>query len=110
MPETPMIGDLMLWPGQPNLAGWALCDGRRLPTSAHPSLFESIGSTYGGDEESFAVARPARTDGARSLPSRLARGPRVAPSPLHWTVGSDTVAHPLVARGPDNRQHPLLLE
>lgn len=37
-------------------AGWAFCDGQLLPISENETLFQLIGTTYGGDGEStFAL-------------------------------------------------------
>jgi microcystin-dependent protein len=37
-------------------AGWEFCDGRLLPISQYESLFQLIGTTYGGDgQETFAL-------------------------------------------------------
>lgn len=37
-------------------AGWAFCDGQLMPISENETLFNLIGTTYGGDgQETFAV-------------------------------------------------------
>lgn len=37
-------------------AGWLLCDGQHLPISEYTTLYNLIGTTYGGDgEETFAL-------------------------------------------------------
>lgn len=52
----PYIGEIRMtafnW--YPN--GWAFCDGQLLPIAENDSLFQLIGTTYGGDgEETFAL-------------------------------------------------------
>ena len=48
MPE-PMIGEIRLFAGNFAPAGWMLCQGQTLPISQFDTLFNLIGTTYGGD-------------------------------------------------------------
>jgi microcystin-dependent protein len=45
----PFIGEIRIisWTFPP--AGWALCDGQRLPINQYQGLFSVLGTTYGGD-------------------------------------------------------------
>jgi microcystin-dependent protein len=45
----PYVGEIRMggWNFAP--AGWALCQGQLLPISEYPTLFNLIGTTYGGD-------------------------------------------------------------
>ena len=47
--EEPYIGMLLLVGFGFAPVGWAPCDGRLLPISENQTLFELIGTTYGGD-------------------------------------------------------------
>jgi microcystin-dependent protein len=52
----PFVGELRMFAGNFQPAGWAFCDGRLLPISENEVLFQLIGTTYGGDGEStFAL-------------------------------------------------------
>jgi microcystin-dependent protein len=43
------IGEIRLFAGNFEIAGWAFCDGRLLPISQNQALFALLGTTYGGD-------------------------------------------------------------
>lgn len=50
------IGEIRMFAGNFEPAGWAICDGRLLPISENEALFTLIGTTYGGDGQStFAL-------------------------------------------------------
>ena len=52
----PYVGEIRIFAGNFNPAGWAFCDGQLLPISENETLFQLIGTTYGGDGEStFAL-------------------------------------------------------
>ena len=52
----PFVGEIRMFAGNFEPAGWAFCDGRLLPISEYETLFTLIGTTYGGDGEStFAL-------------------------------------------------------
>ncbi|MDO9396568.1 MAG: tail fiber protein [Herbiconiux sp.] len=48
----PYIGEIRLWPGNFAPLGWLLCQGQSLDISEYDTLFNLIGTTYGGDGES----------------------------------------------------------
>lgn len=53
---TPYIGEIRLFAGNFAPAGWALCNGQLLPISENDTLFNLIGTTYGGDgQNTFAL-------------------------------------------------------
>lgn len=43
------VGEIRMFAGNSEPAGWAFCDGRMLNPNAHTALFSVIGTTYGGD-------------------------------------------------------------
>jgi len=52
----PYVGEIRLFAGNFPPVGWMFCDGQLLPISENETLFQLIGTTYGGDGESpFAL-------------------------------------------------------
>ncbi len=52
----PYVGEIRMFAGNFAPAGWAFCDGQLMPISENETLFQLIGTTYGGDGEStFAM-------------------------------------------------------
>jgi len=52
----PYVGELRMFGGNFAPAGWMFCDGSLLPISEYETLFNLIGTTYGGDgQTTFAV-------------------------------------------------------
>jgi microcystin-dependent protein len=52
----PYVGEIRMFAGNFAPAGWNFCDGSLLPISEFETLFNLIGTTYGGDGQStFAV-------------------------------------------------------
>jgi microcystin-dependent protein len=53
---NPFVGEIRMFGGNFAPAGWAFCDGQLLPISENETLFQLIGTTYGGDgQETFAL-------------------------------------------------------
>ncbi|WP_264535673.1 phage tail protein [Flavobacterium sp. N1736] len=48
----PYVGEIRMFAGNFAPAGWAFCEGQLLPISENETLFNLIGTTYGGDAES----------------------------------------------------------
>jgi microcystin-dependent protein len=54
--SQPFVGEIRMFGGSFAPAGWAMCDGQLLPISQNDTLFNLIGTTYGGDGQStFAL-------------------------------------------------------
>jgi microcystin-dependent protein len=54
--SQPFVGQLKMFGGNFAPAGWAFCDGSLLPISENETLFQLIGTTYGGDgQQTFAL-------------------------------------------------------
>lgn len=52
----PYVGEIRMFAGNFAPAGWMLCQGQLLPISEFETLFNLIGTTYGGDGQStFAL-------------------------------------------------------
>jgi microcystin-dependent protein len=48
----PYVGEIRMFAGNFPPAGWMFCDGALLPISENETLFQLIGTTYGGDGQS----------------------------------------------------------
>ena len=52
----PYVGEIRMFAGNFAPAGWLFCEGQLLPISENETLFQLIGTTYGGDGQStFAL-------------------------------------------------------
>ena len=52
----PYVGEIRIFAGNFAPAGWMFCEGQLLPISENETLFNLIGTTYGGDGQStFAL-------------------------------------------------------
>src|SRR5215472_12922353 len=78
----PFVGEIRMFAGNFAPAGWAFCNGQLIPIDQNPTLFQLIGTTYGGDgQNNFA------------LPNLLSRVPvHVGPGfALGQSGGAETV-------------------
>ena len=54
--SSPFVGEIRMFAGNFAPAGWMFCQGQLLPISENETLFNLIGTTYGGDGTStFAL-------------------------------------------------------
>src|SRR5919198_2564140 len=54
--SDPYVGEIRMFGGSFAPVGWAFCNGQLLPISENETLFNLIGTTYGGDgQETFAL-------------------------------------------------------
>jgi microcystin-dependent protein len=68
----PYIGEIRMFAGNFPPVGWMFCDGQSIPISENDTLFQLIGTTYGGDgQETFNLP---------NLQSRV---------PIHMGTGPD---------------------
>lgn len=52
----PYVGEIRMFGGNFAPAGWMFCEGQLLPISENETLFQVIGTTYGGDgQETFGL-------------------------------------------------------
>lgn len=52
----PYVGEIRMFGGNFAPAGWMFCEGQLLPISENETLFQLIGTTYGGDgQATFAL-------------------------------------------------------
>jgi len=74
----PYVGEIRMFAGNFAPAGWMFCQGQLLPISEYETLFQLIGTTYGGDGQStFALP---------NLQSRI---------PIHMGTGTDGINYQL---------------
>lgn len=77
----PYVGEIRMFGGTFAPSGWAFCDGQVLPISENETLFQLIGTTYGGDGESTFA-----------LPNLKSRTPRHSgTTPLAAMEGTESV-------------------
>lgn len=77
MPE-PYVGEIRMFAGNFAPNGWMFCEGQALPISENETLFQLIGTTYGGDgQETFNLP---------NLASRI---------PIHMGTGPDGTTYQL---------------
>lgn len=76
--SAPFVGEIRMFAGTFAPDGWLLCHGQTLPISENETLFQLIGTTYGGDGES--------TFNLPNLASRV---------PIHMGNGPDGVTRVL---------------
>jgi microcystin-dependent protein len=54
--SQPFVGEIRMFGGNFPPSGWMFCEGQLLPNSENETLFNLIGTTYGGDgQETFAL-------------------------------------------------------
>jgi microcystin-dependent protein len=52
----PYVGEIRIFAGNFAPAGWMFCEGQLIPVSENETLFQLLGTTYGGDGQStFAL-------------------------------------------------------
>jgi hypothetical protein len=57
--QAAYVGEIMFVAFSPCPFGWAEANGQMLPVASNQALFSVIGTTYGGDETTFAHAERA---------------------------------------------------
>ena len=101
--SQPFVGEIRMFGGNFAPQGWMFCDGQILPISENETLFNLIGTTYGGDGQStFALP-----DMRGRIPLHLGQGPGLSPHVIGEMSGTETVnlipaqlplhAHPLAS-------------
>src|SRR6202035_3827316 len=71
---NPYVGEIRMFGGNFAPAAWAFCNGMLLPISQYETLFNLIGTTYGGDgQNTFGLPNlqgrlPVHTDAGANFP------------------------------------------
>ena len=85
--SVPFVGEIRIFGGNFAPAGWAFCDGALMPISENETLFQLIGTTYGGDgQNTFAVP-----DLRGRLPMHMGTGPGLSTRQIGESGGAETV-------------------
>ena len=83
--SQPYVGEVMLWAGNFAPVGWFFCDGRLLSIAVYDTLFNLIGTTYGGDgQTTFAVP-----DLRGRVPIHTGQGPGLSSHSLGEVSGAE---------------------
>ena len=98
----PYVGEIRMFGGNFPPVGWMFCDGQLLPISENETLFQLIGTTYGGDGEStFALPNLQSR-----IPIHMGTGPDGTTYVLAEAAGVESVT--LTTQQIPNHTHPLL--
>jgi microcystin-dependent protein len=115
----PYVGEIRMFAGNFAPAGWMFCEGQLLPISENETLFQLIGTSYGGDGEStFALPDlrgripihqgngfiQAETGGAEEITLSVYQ----IPVHTHPVLASDAPAQATVPAGRLPAQSPLV--
>jgi microcystin-dependent protein len=99
---SPYIGEIRMFAGNFNPSGWALCNGATMPISQNDTLFNLIGTTYGGDgQETFDLP-----DLQGRIPIHMGTGTSGTTYTIGEKAGVETVT--LSTQQIPNHTHPLL--
>lgn len=99
---APYVGEIRMFAGNFAPAGWLLCQGQTLPISEYETLFQLIGTTYGGDgQETFNVPNLASR-----VPIHMGTGPSGTTYQIGEMDGVESVT--LTPQQIPIHSHPLL--
>ena len=83
----PYVGEIRMFGGNFEIAGWMFCAGQLLPISEYETLFQLIGTTYGGDGQSTFALPDLRS----RVPIHMGQGSGLSNYSLAETGGVETV-------------------
>jgi microcystin-dependent protein len=84
----PYVGEIRLFAGNFEINGWAFCNGQLLNIAEYDTLFNLIGTTYGGDgQNTFAVP-----DLRSRVPVGQGAGPGLTARTIGEKAGTESVA------------------
>ncbi|MBL7783842.1 MAG: phage tail protein [Saprospiraceae bacterium] len=83
----PYVGEIRMFAGNFAPAGWAFCNGDLMSISENETLFQLIGTTYGGDGEStFALPNLQSR-----VPIHMGTGPGLSNYQIGESFGTESV-------------------
>jgi len=99
----PFVGEIRMFGGSFAPAGWAMCQGQSMPISENETLFNLIGTTYGGDgQETFQLPNLAGR-----APMHAGQGPSISQNyQIGESAGVESVT--LTTQTIPIHTHPLL--
>ncbi|MBB4662972.1 phage tail protein [Conexibacter arvalis] len=99
---TPYVGEIRMFGGNFAPDGWMFCEGQTVPISENETLFNLIGTTYGGDgQETFKLP-----DLGGRAPVHMGAGPQLSPRMIGEVGGTEEVT--LAAAQAGGHTHALL--
>jgi microcystin-dependent protein len=99
---TAYVGEIRMFAGNFPPNGWMFCEGQLLPISENETLFQLIGTTYGGDgQETFALPNLASR-----VPIHVGTGPDGTTYQIGEQAGTETET--LTVQQIPNHTHALL--
>lgn len=85
--SDPYVGEVRLFAGNFAPLGWAFCQGQLVPISENETLFNLIGTTYGGDgQQTFALP-----DLRGRVPVHQFQGPGLSSRQMGEMAGTESV-------------------
>jgi microcystin-dependent protein len=97
----PYVGEIRMVGFNFAPAGWMTCDGQLLPIAENTTLFQLLGTTYGGDGQStFALP-----DLRGRLPMHIGQGVNLSTRTIAESFGAETVT--LTTNQIPNHKHPV---
>ncbi len=101
--SQPYVGEIRMFGGNFAPVGWAFCSGQILPISENDTLFQLIGTTYGGDgEETFGLP-----DLRGRVPIHQGTGPGLSNYVVGQAAGTESVT--LTINQMPTHSHPLMV-
>jgi len=96
--SDPYVGEIRMFAGNFAPNGWMFCEGQTLPISENETLFQLIGTTYGGDgEETFNLPNLASRIPIHAGNGRILAETGGAESVTLTTQQIPIHSHPMVA-------------
>ncbi|HEY3044524.1 MAG TPA: tail fiber protein [Vicinamibacterales bacterium] len=84
--SSPYVGEIRIFAGNFAPVGWAFCEGQLMPIAENETLFNLIGTTYGGDgQETFALP-----DLRGRFPNHQGQGPGGSTYTIGEMTGTET--------------------
>ena len=100
--SSPYVGEIRMFGGNFAPAGWAFCDGATIAISQNDTLFNLIGTTYGGDgQETFNLP-----DLRGRVPIHQGQGPGTSNYIIGQVSGSESVT--LTTNQLPSHTHPFM--
>jgi microcystin-dependent protein len=81
------VGEIRMFAGNFAISSWSFCNGQTIPISQNSTLFNLIGTTYGGD----GVSTFALPDMQSRLPVHMGQGTGLSPYAIGQKGGTETV-------------------
>ncbi len=101
---TPYVGEIRMFGGNFAPAGWAFCNGQLLAISENDTLFNLIGTTYGGDgQNTFGLP-----DLRGRVPVHMGQGPGLSSYVIGENGGTESVT--LTLSQIPSHSHPALAQ